>query len=68
MMNDDFKVTYTNHSKAYIPKVSDSAMYRSHLCLMPDLDDEYGEVSETKSETEIDTKKAQIHEERLKVS
>lgn len=67
MMNDDFKVTYTNHSKAYIPKVSGSEMYRSHLCLMPDLDDEYGEASETKSETEIDTKKAQIHEERLKI-
>ena len=42
-------------------------MYRSHLCLMPDLDDEYGEPSETKSDTEIDTKKAQIHEERLKI-
>ena len=27
MMNDDFKVTYTNHSKAYIP--SGSEMYRS---------------------------------------
>merc|ERR1712008_220871 len=46
---------------------SGSEMYRSHLCLMPDLDDEYGEASETKSETEIDTKKAQIHEERLKI-
>ena len=35
-MNDDFKVTYTNHSKAYVPKVSKTEVYRSYLTLMPD--------------------------------
>jgi len=69
MMNDDFKVTYTNHSKAYVPKVSKTEVYRSYLTLMPDEEEEGGgETSTTKSETDTDdTKKAQIHEERLKI-
>merc|ERR1711997_1125876 len=69
MMNDDFKVTYTNHSKAYVPKVSKTEVYRSYLTLMPDEEEEGGgDTSTSKSENEgDDTKKAQIHEERLKI-
>ena len=55
MLNDDFKVTYTNHGKAYVPKISDK--YRSYLSLMPD-----------EEETEPDeATKAKIHEERQKI-
>ena len=55
-LNDDFKVTYTNHGKAYVPKISDK--YRSYLSLMPD--EEEGEVQD-------EATKAKIHEERQKI-
>ena len=64
-MNDDFKVTYTNHSKAYIPKLSGN--YRSYLSLMPDEEDEYETSTSEISSNDDKTKKAQIHEERLKI-
>ena len=64
-MNDDFKVTYTNHSKAYIPKLSGN--YRSYLSLMPDEEDEYEASTSEISSNDDKTKKAQIHEERLKI-
>ena len=57
-MNDDFKVTYTNHSKAYVPKLSGTDVYRSYLNLLPE-DEEKDEVDESK--------KSQISEERKKI-
>ena len=54
-LNDDFKVTYTNHGKAYVPKISDK--YRSYLSLMPDEE----EVIQDEAT------KAKIHEERQKI-
>lgn len=59
-LNDDFKVTYTNHSKNYVPKVSSTEVYRSYLSLMPDDDDEETVMSKSQEA-------AKIHEERLKI-
>ena len=57
-MNDDFKVTYTNHNKAYIPKLSGTDVYRSYLNLLP----------EDEAEDEVDeSKKSLISEERKKI-
>ena len=55
-LNDDFKVTYTNHGKAYVPKISGTDMYRSYLSLMPE-----------EEEVQDEATKAKIHEERQKI-
>lgn len=57
-LNDDFKVTYTNHSKNYVPKVSSTEVYRSYLSLMPDDEEECMSKSQ---------EAAKIHEERMKI-
>ena len=61
-MNDDFKVTYTNHSKAYVPKFSGAEVYRSYLSLLPDDENEVQE-----KDVLDESKKAKINEEREKI-
>lgn len=52
---DGFKVSYVNHKKAYVPKLSGTDVYRSYLSLMPDDDDE------------DNIKKEEVAEERQKI-
>ena len=49
-------MTYTNHGKAYVPKISGTDTYRSYLSLMPE-----------EEETQDEATKAKIHEERQKI-
>ena len=65
-LESGFKVSYTDHRKAYVPKFSGQEVYRSYLSLMPDDEDEYDET-DSKNHTVIaeERKKILAHFEAL---
>jgi hypothetical protein len=58
-------VSYTDHRKNYVPKLSGTEVYRSYLSLMPNEDDDSDDSESDLVKTDV--KKAHIAEERRKI-
>ena len=60
-----FKVTYTDHRKAYVPQSSStpdyaSQVYLSYLCLMPDEEDEGETAAAAAADTQSPTQQQAV--------